>query len=62
VSGSVTFIDVNDKDIEPQNFWDLSSQGAISYLCMHFFCSNYIGWSDQGNYNEMQCAKQEVAT
>ncbi len=28
------------------------------------FCSNYIGWSNQGKYYEieMHCAKQDVAT
>ncbi len=30
---------------------------------MHF-CSNYIGWSNQGKYYEieMHCGKQDVAT
>ncbi len=48
----------------PQNFWALSkSHVATTYLCMHF-CSNYIGWSNQGkNYEiEMYCAKQNVTT
>jgi hypothetical protein len=53
-----------DEDIEPQNFWASSkSQVATTYLCMHF-CSNCIGWSNQGKYYEieMHCAKQNVAT
>ncbi len=53
-----------DEDIEPQNFWALSkSHVATTYLCM-YFCSNYIGWSNQGKYYEieMQWAKQNVAT
>jgi hypothetical protein len=52
-----------DEDIEPQTFWALSkSHVATTYFCM-YFCSNYIGWSNQGKYYEieMQCAKQNVA-
>jgi len=39
------------------------SHVATTYLCMHF-CSDYIGWSNQGKYCEieMKCAKQDVAT
>ncbi len=31
---------------------------------MYSFCCNYIGWSNQGKYYEieMHCAKQDVAT
>jgi hypothetical protein len=53
-----------DEDIEPQNFWaSCKSQVATTYLCIRF-CSNYIGWSNQGNYYKivMHCAKQDVAT
>jgi hypothetical protein len=53
-----------DENIELQNFWpSTKSQVATTYLCMHF-CSNYIGWSNQGKYYEieMRCAKQDVAT
>ncbi len=52
------------EDIKPQNFWASSkSHVATTYLCMHFF-SNFIGWSNQGKYYEieMHCAKQDVAT
>jgi hypothetical protein len=52
------------KNIEPQNFWATSkSHVATTYLCMHF-CSNYIGWPNQGKYYEieMHCAKQDLAT
>jgi hypothetical protein len=53
-----------DEDIEPQNFWASSkSHVSTTYLCMHI-CCNYIGWSNQGKYYEieMYCAKQDVAT
>jgi hypothetical protein len=53
-----------DEDIKLQNFWASSkSHVATKYLCMQF-CSNYIGWSNQGKYYEieMHCAKQNVAT
>jgi hypothetical protein len=53
-----------DEDIKPQNFWASSkSHVATTYFCMHF-CSNYIGWSNQGNYYEIEVhfAKQDVAT
>ncbi len=53
-----------DEDIEPQNFWASSkSHVATTFLCMHF-CSNYIGWSNQGKYYEIEThyAKQDVAT
>ncbi len=53
-----------DEDIELQNFWASSkSHVSTTYLCMHF-CSNYIGWSNQGKYYEIEihCAKQDVAT
>jgi hypothetical protein len=53
-----------DEDIKLQNFWASSkSQVDTTNLCMHF-CSNYLGWSNQGKYYEieMHCAKQDVAT
>ena len=53
-----------DEDIEHQNFWASSkSHVATTFLCMHF-CSNYIGWSNQSKYNEIEThyAKQDVAT
>jgi hypothetical protein len=53
-----------DEDIKLQNFWASSkSHVATAYLCMQFF-SNYIGWSNQVKYYEieMHCAKQNVAT
>jgi hypothetical protein len=53
-----------DEDTEPQNFWASSKcHVATTYLCIHF-CSNYIGWSNQGKYYEieMYCPKQDVAT
>ncbi len=53
-----------DEDIEPQNFWASSkSHVATTFLCMHF-CSNYIGWSNQGKYYEIEVhfAKKDVAT
>jgi hypothetical protein len=53
-----------DDYIEPQNFWASSkSHVATTYLCMHF-CSNYIGWSNQGKYYKIEThyAKQDVAT
>jgi hypothetical protein len=53
-----------DEDIELQNFWASSkSHVATTYLCIHF-CSNYIGWSNQGKYYEIEVhfAKQDVAT
>jgi hypothetical protein len=52
-----------DEDIEPQNFWASSkSHVATTFLCMHF-CSNYIGWSNQGKYFEIEThyARQDVA-
>jgi hypothetical protein len=52
-----------DEDIELQNVWASSkSQVATTYLCMHF-CSNYICWSNQGKYYEIEIhrAKQDVA-
>jgi hypothetical protein len=52
------------EDIEPQNFWASSkSHVATTYLSIQF-CSNYIGWSNQNKYYEieMHCAKQNVAT
>ncbi len=52
------------EDIEPQNFWASSkSHVATTFLCMHF-CSDYIGWSNQGKYYEIEThyAKQDVAT
>jgi hypothetical protein len=55
---------VSDEDIELQNFWASSkSHVATTYFCMQF-CSNYIGLSNQGKYNEIevQLAKQDVAT
>jgi hypothetical protein len=65
VPGIVAFIDICWLlNIELQNFWaSYKSQVATAYLCMHF-CSNYIGWSNQGKYYgiEMHCAKQDVAT
>jgi hypothetical protein len=52
------------EDIKPQNFW-ASSKGhvATAYLCMHF-CCNYIVWSNQGKYYEIEVhfARQDVAT
>jgi hypothetical protein len=54
----------SDEEIELQNFWASSkSHVATTYICKHF-CSNYIGWSNQGKYYEieMHCAKQDVAT
>ncbi len=53
-----------DEDIKLQNFWASSkSQVATTYLHMHF-CSNYLSWSNQGKYYEIEkhCAKQVVAT
>ncbi len=53
-----------DEDIEPQIFWASSkSHVATTFLYMHF-CSNYIGWSNQGKYYEIEThyAKQDVAT
>jgi hypothetical protein len=53
-----------DEDNKLQNFWVWSkSHVATTYSCMHF-CSNYIGWSNQGKYYEieMHSAKQDVAT
>ncbi len=53
-----------DEVIEPQNLWALSkSHVATTYLCMHFY-SNYIRWSNQGTYYEIEVhfAKQDVAT
>jgi hypothetical protein len=42
------------ENIEPQIFWASSkSKAATTYLCM-YFCSNYIGWSNQGNYYEIE--------
>jgi hypothetical protein len=58
---SLTFADEN---IELRNFWaSCKSQVARAYLCIHF-CSNYIGWSNQGKYYEIEIhyAKQNVAT
>jgi hypothetical protein len=55
---------VANEDIELQNFRASSkSHVATTYLCMQF-CSNYIGFSNQGKYYEieMQFAKQDVAT
>jgi hypothetical protein len=52
------------EDIKPQNFWASSkSHVATTYFCMHF-CSNCIGWSNQGKYYEIEVyfAKQDVAT
>jgi hypothetical protein len=52
------------EDIEPQNFWASSkSHVATTFLCMHF-CSNYIGWSNQGKYYKIEThyAKHDVAT
>jgi hypothetical protein len=54
----------SDEDIEPQNFWASSkSHVATTYLCKQFY-SNYIGWSKQGKYYEIEihCAKQDEAT
>jgi hypothetical protein len=53
-----------DEDIKLQNFGaSYKSHVATTYICMHF-CSNYIGWSNQGKYYEieMHCGKQDVAT
>ncbi len=53
-----------DEDIKLQNFRASSkSKVDTTYLCMHF-CSNYIGWSNQGKYYEIEVhfAKQDVAT
>ena len=53
-----------DEVIEPQNLWALSkSHVATTYLCMHFY-SNYIRWSNQGTYYEIEVhfAKQDVET
>jgi hypothetical protein len=58
---SLIFADENN---ELKNFWALSkSLVATAYLCMNF-CSNHIGWSNQGKYYEieMHCTKQDVAT
>ncbi len=54
------------EDIEPQNFWASSkSYVASTYLGMQF-CSNYIGWSNQGQGRyyeiEMHYGKQNVVT
>jgi hypothetical protein len=52
------------EDIKPQNFWaSFKSHVATNYLYM-LFCSNYIGWSNQGKYYEIEIhgAKQNVAT
>jgi hypothetical protein len=53
-----------DEDIKPQIFGASSkSHIATTYLFMQF-CINYIGWSNQGKYSEieMHCAKQNVVT
>jgi hypothetical protein len=58
---SLTFANEN---IEPQIFWSSSkSQATTTFLCK-YFCNNYIGWSNQGKYYdiEMHWAKQDVAT
>ncbi len=58
VSGIWPSLMFADEDIE--NFWASSkSHVATTFLCMHF-CSNYIGWSNQGEYCEieMHFAKQ----
>jgi hypothetical protein len=60
----IPFLMFANDDIEPQNFWASSkSHVATTYLCMQF-CTNYIGWSNQGKYYEieMHCGKQNVAT
>jgi hypothetical protein len=52
-----------DENVKLKKFWASSkSQVATTFLCMQF-CSNYIGWSNQGKYYEieMHCAKQDVA-
>jgi hypothetical protein len=41
-----------DEDIKPLNF-RVKSHVATTFLCMHF-CSNYIGWSNQGKYYEIE--------
>jgi hypothetical protein len=53
-----------DEDIEQQNFWASSKSHVVTtHLSMHF-CSNYIGWSNQGKFYEIEVhfAKQDVAT
>ncbi len=53
-----------DGDLQPQNFWASSkSHVATTWLWMQF-CSNYIVFSNQGKYYEieMHCDKQNVAT
>ncbi len=59
VSGIVAFIDVCGWRCRTTS----KSHVATTYLCMHF-CCNYIGWSNQAKYYEieMHCAKQNVAT
>ncbi len=64
VPGIVAFIDVCPWRYQTANFWaSPKSQVATTYLCMHF-CSNYIGWSNQVKYYEIEihCDKQNVAT
>jgi hypothetical protein len=50
----------SDEDLDPQNF----SASSISQVPTTLFCSNYVGWSNQGMYYEieMHCVKQDVAT
>ncbi len=53
-----------DEDIELQNFWaSFKSHVATTYLYMYFY-NNYIGWSNQGKYYEieMHCTKHNVAS
>jgi hypothetical protein len=53
-----------DEDLKLQNFWASSKSHVVTtYLFMHF-CSNYIGWFNQGKYCkiEVHFAKQDVAT